>query len=50
MEGAVAGVGTGYLVDGGEEVVACLEGLGIGGEGHCWRVGGEMGLGLVGVD
>ena len=35
MEGAEAGVGAGDLVDGGDEGVACLEGLGVGGERHC---------------
>ena len=47
MEGAEAGVGAGDLVDGGDEGVACLEGLGVGGERHCWRgFGGKKGVGL----
>ena len=45
MEGAVAGVRAGDLMDGGDEVMACLEGLGVGGERHGWMVfrGGDLG-------
>lgn len=46
MEGAVAGVGAGDLVDGCDEVMACLEGLGVAGERHVWRIVGENG-GLI---
>ena len=48
MEGAEAGVGAGDLVDGRDEVMARLEGLGIAGERHGWRIFG--GLILIEVD
>lgn len=48
MEGAKAWVRTGDLVECGDEVTACLERLGVGGERHGWSVsGGRVGMILV---
>ncbi len=50
MEGAEAWVGAGDLMEGGDEVTACLERLGVGGKRHGWRIfGGRIGLTLVEV-
>ncbi len=42
MEGAEPWVGTGDLMDGGDEVTACLERLGVGGKRHGWRGFGRL--------